>query len=119
MTRRLIAVFFAAVAMTAGLFVAAAAPASAGTEVHRNCSGDAGVTGWTGSEKQITFLAGASFGHCGTLGIRVHYNHVGGSSWSSWKYSSWGGGQVTRQIYNSNRSEHSTSVGGLRFLSYR
>lgn len=96
-------------------------PASAATVGPLSCGSGSYVSGSTEGNGQITYLTEwAAGGGCGTLGIRVNYTHVGGASWTAWKYSSWGGGNVSQNVGNSAlKSEHSTSVGSLRFTSFR
>ncbi|WP_228760144.1 hypothetical protein [Pseudactinotalea sp. HY158] len=105
------------VALTSALVVAA--PASADTVGPVYCSGDSGVLGATEATGQITYLAGIGFSHCGTLGVRANYTHVGGTSWTNWTHSTWGDGSAVLYIKNGVKSQHSTSVGNLLFTSYR
>lgn len=117
MKRGTVRAFLGTVVLTATLAVAA--PASAGEQVHRACSGDAGITGSTDAGGQITFLAGLGFGTCGKLGVRVNYTHVGGASWTAWKYTGDQPFVVEQNVKNAVRSEHSSVIGPLKFLSYR
>lgn len=98
-----------------------AAPANAATVGPLACGSASWVSGSTEGDAQITYLSGyPGGGSCGTLGIRVYYTHVGGASWTAWKYSSWGGGYVSYNVGNSAvKSEHSASVGSLRWTSFR
>lgn len=99
--------------------LACAAPAVAGTIGPISCGYGGYVSGSTEGNGQITYISQGT-GHCGTLGIRVNYTHVGGASWTSWKYSSWGGGYVSQNVGNSAlKSQHTTSVGSLNWESFR
>lgn len=103
----------------AGLVVVGT-PASAGTTGPISCGNDAWVSGATEVDGQLTFLTGSGFGHCGQLGVRVHYSHVGGYSWTGWTYSDWAGGNVTQNVGSTAiESQHTTSVGDLNFRSYK
>ncbi len=116
MARKKMTALLGAVSLTAAL--AMATPAHAG-ETTKNCASDSGVTGVTQNDVQLTYVTGFSLSHCGTLGIKVNYVHVGGDSWTSWRYSSYGALTVRRDTRNAVRSLHSTSVGGLLFYSYK
>lgn len=117
MKRRTVPAFLGAVSLTAAVL---AVPMSASAdEEYRQCHPDAGVTGATEDEGQITYLAGMGLGHCGKLGIRVKYGHVGGYSWTSWKYSAYGADYVKRDVgRNAIKSRHSTSIGDLLWTSH-
>lgn len=118
MKRRTIAAFLGAMALTATLTVAT--PAHAATVTHTCPNGATGVSGSTEGDGQITYLSGVGTGGCGTLGIRVNYTHVGGSSWTAWKYSAFNGAYVSQNVGNSaSMSQHWASVGPLNFYSYR
>jgi hypothetical protein len=108
----------AAVALTVSMVT----PASAGA-VTRDCDGLAdrnfgSVVGYVEAAGAGTYDAGAS-ATCGVLGVRGYYTHVGGASWTAWKYSSWGGGSATIYTKNLTKAQHSASVMSLNFYSYR
>lgn len=110
--------FLGAAALTAALAVAT--PAYAATVTQTCPNGATGVSGSTEGNGQITYLSGVMVGGCGTLGIRVNYTHVGGSSWTAWKYSAFEGDYVSQNVGSSaHHSQHTASVGSLNFLSYR
>lgn len=109
-------VFLGSLTMAATLAVAT--PASAETVGPFPCnSNSAGVVGSTEHNGQITYVAGLASTHCGTLGIRVYYSHVGGASWTPWKYSQYGGGYVSRNVGTPIKSQHTASQGNLNFTS--
>jgi hypothetical protein len=111
--------FVGALTLTAALGVAT--PAAAATVGPYWCgSADAAVNGSTEGDGQITFIPGAPYGHCGTLGIRVYYTHVGGGTWTGWSHSSNGGGHVRQNVGNSAyMSQHTTTLGSNNFYSPR
>ena len=118
MKRGRISAIIGALSLTLALGVAA--PANAATVTTSCADGSQGLAGSTEGDAQITFLAGVGWTHCGTLGIRVNYSHVGGSSWTGWKYSPYAGGHVTENVGNSAlRSDHYASVGPVNWSSYR
>jgi hypothetical protein len=102
--------------MTA-LMLAGATPASAGSTGPVFCGSGAAITGVTESAGQVTYNAAP--GHCGVLGIRVNYVHVGGNSWTGWKYSAYAADNVRQTVKNAVRSMHSASIGGITFYSYK
>jgi len=106
-----------AAASMAALMLAAATPASAGSAGPYYCGSGAAITGVTESAGQVTYNAAP--GHCGVLGIRVNYVHVGGDSWTAWKYSAYAGDNVRQTVKNAVRSMHSSSLGKLNFYSYK
>lgn len=109
--------FASALLLMAALGVAP--PAYAGTVGPLACGYGGYVSGATQADGQKTYLSGGS-GHCGTLGLRVQYSHVGGVSWTAWKYSAYGAGHVSNNVGNSAlKSEHTTSVSSLRWESFR
>lgn len=105
------------VASMTALMLAAATPASAGSSGPKYCGSGAAVIGATESSGQVTYDAAP--GHCGTLGVRANYVHVGGDSWTPWKYSAYSAGSVSMSTKNAVRSLHSTSIGSLLFYSYK
>ena len=93
-------------------------PAQAATVGPLNCGGGGYVSGSTEAGGQITYNTGVS--HCGQLGLRVYYSSVAGGLWTPWQYSAHGGGYVSRNVGNSAiKSEHTSSLGSLRFESFR
>lgn len=118
MKRGTMTAFLGAAALTAVLAVAT--PAYAATVTQACPTGDAGVSGSTEGNGQITYLSGAGFGSCGTLGLRVNYTHVGGSSWTAWTYSPSNGAYTSQNVGNSaHHSQHTATTGSLNFMSYR
>lgn len=105
------------VASMAALMLAAATPASAGAAGPYYCGAGAAIIGVTESAGQVTYNAAP--GHCGVLGLRVNYVHMGGDSWTSWKYSAYGADNVRMSTKNAVRSMHSSSLGSLTFYSYK
>lgn len=104
----------AAAAMTLGL----AAPASAGVTEVRSCN-EINVAGATNATAQITYLTGVGVGSCGTLGLRVQYSHVGGYSWTAWKYSAFQGDYVRHSNTTPVKSQHTTTHPVNNFYSLR
>jgi hypothetical protein len=102
-----------ALVLTAGTV----SPAQAETATYLCPNRDAYVSGSTEHNGQITYLAGTGFGHCKTLGIRVYYSHVGGASWTSWKYSAYGGAYVSRNVGSPIKSRHSAWGGDILFTT--
>ena len=98
--------------------LAVATPAHAGETTVR-CGSDSGVTGVTTNNYQLLYVTGFSLGHCGKLGMKVNYVHVGGDSWTAWKYSSYGALTLRQETKNAVRSLHSTSVNNLLFYSFK
>ncbi len=113
MKRGTMAAFVGTAAIAASLV--AATPASADTVGPFQCGGEAGASGSTEGDAQITYV-GTLWGDCGTLGIRVQYTHVGGSSWTGWKYESYWD-NVTMNVRTANKSQHTTTYGNLNFYS--
>jgi hypothetical protein len=120
MKRGAITASLGAVALTAAA-LAAATPASAETVGPFPCNtADGSVAGSTEHEGQITYIPGMAMATCGTLGIRVNYSHVGGTSWTSWKYQDTDDGDklyVKRDVGSPIKSQHSATRGDLLFTS--
>ncbi len=116
MARRKMTALLGAVSLTTAL--AMATPANAG-ETEKRCASQVGVKGFTESNGQGTYVTSGSLSNCGKLGLRVNYVHVGGDSWTSWKYSTGGHWSVSSTTKNAVRSAHTTTVGNLYFYSYR
>lgn len=107
---------FLGAASAAALMLATATPASAGAE-ERWCGVDNSVIGYVEAAGAGTY--DNDIGTCGVLGVRGYYTHVGGASWTAWKYNKWGAGSVTIYTKNMTKAQHSASVGSLLFYSYR
>ena len=103
-------------ALAVALAVALAAPAHAGS-TSRTCGNSAVVVGFTENNGGGTYDDAPNT--CGVLGVRVNYAHIGGSSWTAWKYCAYGQGGVSQILSGTNpfRAQHSTSVGPLSFYS--
>lgn len=98
----------------------AASPAAAGDPVRRQCSGYGGeAAGVTTRNEGVTYVV---WGGCGTrMGVRVRYNHVGGTSWTSWKYADpRQTTRVLRSVYpnNATAAEHFAGGTGNFFSNY-
>lgn len=105
-----------AVSLTTALAMATPAYAE---ETERMCASQVGVKGFTESSGQGTYVTMGSLSNCGKLGLRVEYVHVGGTSWTAWKYSTGHHGSVSRTTKNAVRSAHTTTVKNLYFYSYK
>lgn len=99
------------------LMAVGATSASAAPSAPQECASESAVIGDTTSVGGITYDADS--GTCGVLGVRVQYTHVGGASWTSWKYNSYASGSVVREVRNGVQSMHSTSVSDLFFRTWR
>jgi hypothetical protein len=94
----------AALALVCWLTLSCAAPATAAVESW-SCGANNSFQGTMGSTGAQT----REIGDCFTLGVRARYAHVGGSSWTTWTYSSF---LAIRGASNTFQSEHSNSRSG-------
>jgi hypothetical protein len=102
-------------AASIALTVAMATPASAGSR--QGYCGGGSVIGYVEAAGAGTYDV---HGTCGTLGVRGYYTHVGGASWTAWKYSAcWGCGSATIYTKNLVQAQHSGSVNRMTFYTYR
>lgn len=111
MARRKMNALLGAVSVTATLATLAVATPAHADAHSEDCASSTTVVGYTESNGQGTYIQDLDGGYCGRLGVRVNYNHVGGNSWTSWKYSTGTHHTVSRNISNPVMSQHSTGTG--------
>ena len=94
------------------LTLAVATPASAAA-VERSCGNVGRVIGDVTSQGAVTY---ENYGDCGTVSVRAWYAHIGGASWTSWRYGAYGVNVIVNNAYQGN---HRTSTPYINFYTTR